>query len=166
VALAAGWYLHGVTVADDRRPYTEVWTDADQRTAAHYVEDDLLGAAYVDLQGDAAETWAESLRAQIPVLAPQEIVAWTALVEDPAERIQAVGHLAAVAPEAPRDVVVDVLARLAADPVEAVRGAVLYVCARLAWPDVVALVERLRDADPSPSLRADANRVLTSLREG
>jgi len=116
VALAAGWYLHGVTVADDRRPYTEVWTDADQRTAALYVEDDLLGAAYVDLKGDAAETWAESLRAQIPVLAPQEIVAWTALVEDPAERIQAVGHLAAVAPEAPRDVVVDVLARLAADP--------------------------------------------------
>lgn len=158
-ALAAGWRPHAV-VDQEGAPYEEVWSVDDDTSSVHYMEDDLLGVASVVTMGERAAELTEYLARHLPSLTRDEILVWAYAVEDAGERRQAIGYVAASAPNEPLDAVAAVLESALEDPHPQVRDAALFACAYLSWPTLVPLVEAVRDNDLDESVRANATHVL------
>ncbi|XVU28348.1 hypothetical protein ACQPZJ_15280 [Actinoplanes sp. CA-054009] len=165
LALFTGWQLHTVVPADENRPYEEIWTSDGGTSSAHYVEDHLLGVASVVTRGHRAAELAEFVAQHLATLTPAEVLVWVyAVVDDPGQRVQALGYLAAVAPPEPVDAFVAVLEDALHAGQTEVRRAALYACVYLSWPELMPLVETVRDDDPDETTRLNATRVLEAIR--
>jgi hypothetical protein len=163
-AILSDWRLHLVTEAGDDNPYEEIWTVGDGTSAVHYVEDGLLGASYVLTMGEDATSLAAEVGERLRTLTTDEAIAWAYVVEDPNERVRAIGYLAAAAPSEPTEMFVGALAKLLRDEYAEVRNAALFACARLCWPRLDPLLQEVRNQDPDQSVRENAGRTLDAIR--
>ncbi|WP_406636490.1 HEAT repeat domain-containing protein [Amycolatopsis sp. WGS_07] len=165
LALLSGWQLHTVVQPDESRPYEEIWTADYGTSSAHYVEDYLLGVASVVTMGDRAAELAEFVAQNLSTLTQAEVLVWVyAVVDDPGQRVQALGYLAAVAPPQAADAFLAVLEDALHASQPEVRQAALYACVYLSWPEVVPLVEAVHNGDPDETTRFNAAQVLEAIR--
>lgn len=156
-----------VAVAEARAdgPYERVW-EVGPETGAHYVEDDLLGVAYVRLIGDdaEAESAAATFAAELDTIATEEAVEWTYRAATSEQRVLAASYLAASAPSAADPRVAAALERLLADDDPEVRRAGIFACSYPSWPELDPLLEQVRRHDPEPEIREAARRALAAIR--
>lgn len=163
LALLAGWRLYRVIERTDDTPYEQIWTIDNGTSSIHYVEDDLVGVTTVLTRGDREDELTELVTQRLSTLTPTEVLVWAYAVEDAAERVKAIGYLAALAPPQPEDAFVAVLETALQDSRAEVRRAALFACAYLSWPEVVPLVEAVRHGDPDEATRSNAAQVLEAI---
>jgi hypothetical protein len=153
-ALAREWRLARLLDPPDRsHPYEEIWLSPDERTAAHLMEDDVVGVTYVLLDGERPEDCAAQIEEDLETIGTARATEWLNGAEAD-ERVAAVSHLAVAADpqEADADALAAYTAALAdADP--AVRAAAAIGAAYLVWPELLEPLQAMTEGDPDADVR-------------
>lgn len=163
VASVLGWTIRGFGSDVPDEPFEEAWGTPGQRTEVHFVEDPYVGLSYLLVPADDRETVAAQISERLHIWTPAE--AARVLAEDSPElRAEAVRILAVSASEAEDPPVLAALRTAAGDEAEEVRLAVVLAAGYLPeWPGVRSLLAQLAGADPSASVRADAQVMLDTI---
>jgi hypothetical protein len=164
MAALAGWrpYRTVAQIGDAR--YEEIWTVGNGSDTVLYAEEDLLGVAWVTIKGERVVELAEIVTQQLSTLTPSEVLVWVYAVEDIGEKVKALYYLAASAPNQPDDAFLAVLENELRHDRTEVRQAAIYACTYMAsWPDVLPLIEAVRDGDPDETTRLYATRALNAI---
>ncbi|WP_143760866.1 hypothetical protein [Actinosynnema mirum] len=146
----------------DSTPHEHVWLDELSEVYAHFVRDDLLGVSFLLLHGDDVPEAERAVRAVLPTVTLEEVVAALATASDDTELVNALRFLAAALPvETPE--LVGLLTATARSGAVNARGAFVTAAAYLEWPRLLDEVARLRDEDPDQGVRANAAIVLDAI---
>jgi hypothetical protein len=165
-ARARGWGLaHVVDTPDGSHPYEEIWLTPDERTALHFMEDDMVGVLYALVDGERPEHYSAQLEEELETVSAARAAACLRGAADPQERVAAVSHLAVAAdPRVPDDDSLSAYRDALADDDPEVRSAAAIGAAYLVWPELLAPLDTLAAGDPDEKVRRWAVQGAAALR--
>ena len=163
-AVERGWRLHVVVEAGADVPYEEVWSVDLDASAAHYIEDALLGVSYVLAMGTNEEGVAQEIESVLATVRPRDAIEWTRQEAAKQDRLRAISYLASAATVTEEVEVTQAFARLLEDPDPDIRQHAIFAAAYPSWPELDPLLERVRATDPEPGIRAAADQALAAIR--
>lgn len=164
-AIARGhdWILHQVYDTPGSN-YEEVWTNADQTAALHYVEDsEISGEHFLLVRSDSVHAYATAIARVFRTVSLDELYKTVVYGENVDERIRALTRLGVVAFDVTKDVRVAWETGLFhAD--ERVRLATIRAMSFNGLPALIPLLEEAALEDPSDDVRALAQRLIDSIQ--
>ncbi|WP_328367603.1 HEAT repeat domain-containing protein [Streptomyces sp. NBC_00445] len=158
------WDLEGAgRVGDD--PYVDIWRTEDQSVEIHYVEDGMVGLSYLTLYGDDVSAVREQIISQCALWSPAEALAAERAATDRDDRLRAIYAAALSESGASDPELVEAFRRIArTDEDPGIRQAVVVATGYLPWPELIELLEELRENDPADHVRHNAGVMLEGLR--
>jgi hypothetical protein len=163
IARGHDWIPHQVYDAPSSN-YEEVWVNADQTAALHYVEDsEISGERFLLVRSDSVRAYAPAIARAFRTVSLDELYKTIVYGENVAERIRALTRLGVVAFDATKDVRVAWETGLFhAD--ERVRLATIRAMSFNGLAALIPLLEEAALEDPSGHVRALAQRLMDSIR--
>jgi hypothetical protein len=163
LAASAGWIDHG-TREGERTPTTaRIWALPDGRTRITLVEDRAIGLRYMTIAGEAQTETEEIVRAGLPFIRRDEVLAMLATASTPEDVIGALQVLGAFSNEYDEGLSGALMQTFGHDDAQVRRAAVLAAL-YTEWRELEQPLERLRTADPDSGIRELAGIALDSLR--
>lgn len=159
-----GWRLHRRIPRSVEAPYEVIWSIGADTTAAHYIEDDMLGIPYVLVMGEDEHGIARRLREGIDTVVGSYAARSSLEASSKEERIRAISYLAAAAPPRADSDLLRSFATLLTDRDSDIRRHAIFACAYPSWPELDPLLEHVWQTDQDPELRAAAGKALEAIR--
>lgn len=156
IAMLHQWEPEGELPASSQRPRQVQWTNSD--TFITYVEDTILNAAYLVIDGPNTERISDQVRKGLEVYEAADLdeLRRSDLPADKA--ISLVNATVLAAPENFDSSVYDRVAAALRHPAEAVRGAALFAITYVPWKRFRDLLQSIRTE--FPGMNADVDKVI------
>ena len=165
LARSGGWVQHKVYDTPGEN-YEEVWANADQTAALHYVEDNTISRErFLTLRSDSVQARLPDLARTfrtVPISDLYQRIVYNK-GEDLEQLIRALNQLGVVASDMPRDVQVAWETGLF-HPDEHVRLSTIRAMSYQGLPDVVPLLDEAVREDPSLEVQELAGDLIASIR--
>lgn len=163
IARGHDWIPHQIYDAPGLN-YEEVWTNADQTAALHYVEDsEISGERFLLVRSDSVHAYAPAIARAFRTVSLDELYKTIVYVDNVDERIRALIRLGVVAFDVTKDV------RVAWETGlfhvnERVRLAAIRAMSFNGLPALIPFLEEAALEDPSDDVRALAQRLIDSIQ--
>jgi hypothetical protein len=153
------WLAASGDAESDRR-YELSFSDESNTHFVCYREDPVLGLALLQLDGPDPATFAESLRAALPLLGPRALLGRFSEASTYAETAFAIAALGASSPREPSPEWRQAFGRALAHPEPELRKIALMALSGAAWPGALELIERVAEEDDDVEVGALACELL------
>ncbi|MBB5122015.1 hypothetical protein AF335_08250 [Streptomyces eurocidicus] len=141
----------------------DIWRTDDGGTEIHRVEDRPIGLTYLTLRGSAVAVVERRIRESLSVWSRSDALAALCDAVGRDERLRSLYGLALVVDELD-GAVLEEFRTAASDPDPGIRQAVVVAAGYRPDPALVELVTQLRDSDPVPHVRENADILLEGIR--
>jgi hypothetical protein len=145
------------------RPFEIQWSTPDNKTFVHYVEDELLGRAYLVLRGMHALTLSARLRQLLPFESRAEAERRARESELAHEQVDAIRAAAAAAPPTFDLSTFHVVVRALASKDATVRLAGILAVGYAPWREFERMLRAMEDRDEDPEVRRSARKMRKAL---
>jgi hypothetical protein len=164
LAAGLGWQPHGTVLPGPDAPYEEIWKTGDGQTGIHWIEDEEIDVTYLLVEGENPDAVRAEIQARLDVYGVDELRELLTTASDIAVRVHAV-YAIGVDAKGPFDQShFDLLLTALRDPDPLIRRVAAIASTFPAWPELREPLERLRDVDEDPEVRAVAGQALAALR--
>lgn len=147
------------------QPYESIWASADDALVLHYIEDPVLGWAYLQAEGEGAAQLIERAESALPAIPLEEAVSTAAAAEPGQPWVDALYLLAVSAsPDEPADAgIVREFDRALTDGDTQAKQAAIYATGYLGWPELQAHLRRVAADDADDEVRRNAELMLEGI---
>ncbi|MFJ1615820.1 HEAT repeat domain-containing protein [Streptomyces sp. NPDC088251] len=162
-----GLTRHAAYAAETDQPSEEeIWLTGDAKTAAHWIDDELLDVSYIAVRGVNAAALAESIRSELPMDDIQQLQARVIADRDPDVLIDTLYRTAIVAYSNYDPQAFALLRWGLNDPDPLIRRVSLLAVSITGWENFVPALDEISKKDPVDEVRDQAARVLDALKSG
>ncbi len=156
------WQLQDLVLPTETQPFEKIWLTASGEVAIHYVEDSMLGARYLHVDGENRDQTTALIRSRIATYDLDEIRQQLKTASDTNLAIRATYHLAAIAPEQFDPEFFGYFSLMLAHPDSEVRRAAVFATAYAPWVEFRPYLERMAADDAVEDVRDFAAFMLAS----
>ena len=160
LAARSGWQHEQTFGADAQNGFEIFWSVPGHTAEVHYVEDAIVGQAYLALTGAQADAMAASIRAALPCVGLAEVLQRLHRTNSEEGQIVLARALAVLGPDEYVNDVMHTLADLLQSTHARVRVQALLAIASLGWPILRPLATAVADSDEDAEIRQRASDVL------
>ncbi|MFD7900068.1 HEAT repeat domain-containing protein [Streptomyces sp. NPDC059743] len=157
---ALGLTRHDAPSSESERvPNEEIWLSSDERSAVHWIEDDLIGVSYIAVRGTDVIPLSERIRSKLPTDDVAQLRSRAMVDRGPDALIDTLYRTAVVADSGYDPEAFSLLRWGLNDPDSLVRRVALLAISITGWPEFTGLLDEVSANDPVDEVRDQAERV-------
>ncbi|MEE1773186.1 HEAT repeat domain-containing protein [Streptomyces sp. JV185] len=150
----------------NQSPEEEIWLTADSETAAHWINDELLGVSYIAVRGVDSATLVERIRSKISMDDISRLQTRAITDREPDLLIDTLYRTAIVASSGYDPQAFALLRWGLNDPDPLIRRVSLLAVSITNWENFVPVLDEISEKDPVEEVRDQATRVRDALKQG
>jgi hypothetical protein len=163
LAWKKNWIFHDLMPRSEKSPYEKIWLTPDEKTAIHYIEDDLIDIPYLLIEGENQEKLVSEIEFSIGTYNLPELHEMLQKATNRDEYIRSIYRIGAAINQEYNPELFKDFQTLMYHPEVDVRKAAIFATTYVGWVEFKEPLQQLRTSDPEPSVRNFADCTLESL---